>query len=510
MQPEGETMQPKARTEIGTVAPLVPTNAMVRRLFSEMERRGLRYCHWKSSIRLEDALSGDDDIDLLVDRRDAPSFYAAIVAIGFKLAVSRTGIGHPGVFHAFALDEETARLVHLHAYFQIVSGDSLVKTYRFPIESDLLEHTRFLYGVRVPAAEAELVLFVIRIALKHAGIVETLLVSRDYHTVSRELAWLQAQCDMAITQSLCAAWFPGVNKDVFAGLMGAIADERAVLRRVWLGRKVARALKDLRRLSAPAAAANRAKRLCGLAFARFRRRKDLALHSGGAIVALVGPKAVGKSTLGSALSIGLGEHLDVCRIHAGKPPASGATFAIRLLVPVARRLFPQERPGEYEKSARRQAKHYSMLYVLRMAVLAYDRRRLLRKALRSATAGTIVICDRYPSTTVGAIDSMQFDADAHNNCNSATKRRLMDLERKLGEDVPPANLIIRLVAPLATSIRRDAGRNKQGGPDADAVERRRSLEMHAEFGSTPVVHIDTEQPLDESIRAVMRAVWCAL
>lgn len=487
--------------------PGTSVNPIVRSMLIELEKRGLRYCHWKSNMRLEDALSGRDDIDLLVDRRDALGFQSVLSELGFKLAVSLAGIGHPGVFHAFALDPHEARLLHIHAYSQIVSGDSLVKTYRLPIERELLENTRQMQGVRVPQVEAELVLFAIRIALKHSSLAEIAMVNRHYAGVIDELAWLRQQCDVDDAAALCSHWFPSIDPRLFHALLDAIQTDRSVMRRIWLGRKVATALHGLRRIGRMSAAVDGVKRIGALASARLSRRRDLALATGGAIIALVGPKAVGKSTLGSELQKRLGEHLDVQLIHVGKPPATGATYMFHLAIPWARRLFPKERPGEYEKPERREAQNPSLIYVLRMAILAYDRRRLLRKALRAATAGTIVICDRYPSLTPGDIDSMQFAVAQQEMAGSSLKRGLMRLEERLCRDLPPAGLVVRLLAPLATSLRRDFERRKEGGPNADAVERRRNLEMNGEYGKTPVVHIDTDKPVDTAIREVIRAIW---
>jgi len=101
-----------------------PSKAAIRSLFNSLEQKGVRYCHWKSNIRLEETLAAAEDIDLLVDQRDAQLFHAALLENGYKLAQSRSGIDHPGVFHALGLDEASADLGHVHAYFQIVSGDS--------------------------------------------------------------------------------------------------------------------------------------------------------------------------------------------------------------------------------------------------------------------------------------------------------------------------------------------------------------------------------------------------
>jgi hypothetical protein len=496
-----------APAESDHAAPTVMSKAAILSLFRSLEQKGVRYCHWKSNIRLEATLAAAEDVDLLVDPHDASPFYAALLENGFGLTQSRSGIGHPGVIHALALDERSAELVHVHAYFQIVSGDSLVKSYRLPIERSLLKHTRYLHGVRVPTAEAELVLFALRIALKHVEPVEILMAQRDYRSISAELSWLRAAADPERSAELCTAWFPRIEAVLFRQLLDAIEIKRAVARRIVLGYRVAWRLRGLRRLNPILATVSRLRRVLSLLAQRVQGRSDLVLQTGGTIVALVGPKASGKSTLGQVLVTRLGEHLDVRRIHAGKPPATALTLLPRLVVPAARFLLPGERAGEYERPERRRERRYSLLYVLRMTLLAYDRRKLLTRAMRAATAGSIVISDRYPSRSVGSIDSCCFDEQALAKCNSRLKRWLMNRERALYKDLPSPDLILRLVAPIETTLERDARRLKQGGPDAKALRRRWELEGRCEFSGTPVIQIDTDQPLHATVRAAIGAVW---
>lgn len=492
-------------TELG-----ISGKAAIRRLFNSLEQKGIRHCHWKSNIRLEETLAAAEDIDLLVDQRDAWLFHAVLLEHGFKLTQSRSGMGHPGVFHALGLDHASADIVHVHAYFQIVSGDSLVKNYRLPIERFLLEQTRYLHGVRVPTPEAELVLFALRIALKHTSPIEILMANRRYRTVSKELRWLREAANAGRAEGLCAAWFPSIDPPLFRELLNAIEAERALLRRVVLGWRIARRLRGLRRLSMVSGAVSRLWRVLSLLVKRLRRRGDLVLQTGGMIIALVGPKATGKSTISHALATRLGGHLDVLPIHAGKPPATVLTLLPRLLVPAARHLFSNERAGEYQKPERRREKQYSLLYVLRMTLLAYDRRKLLSRALRAASSGSIVIADRYPSESVGAIDSCCFDEVALANCSSALKRWLMNRERALYKGLPKPDLLLCLEAPIETTIERDARRVKQGGPDAAAVRRRWELESRTDSSRTTAIKIDTSRPLEETLRTAIRAVWSTL
>jgi hypothetical protein len=86
----------------------------------------------------------------------------------------------------------------------------------------------------------------------------------------------------------------------------------------------------------------------------------------------------------------------------------------------------------------------------------------------------------------------------------------MSKERALYKGLPKPNLVLRLAAPIETAIERDAGRLKQGGPDAAAVRRRWELENRPRFSATPVIEINTDRPLDETVQTVVRAVWSAL
>ncbi len=482
----------------------------VRRLLASLDQMGVRYCHWKSNVRLEESLAGAGDLDLLVDRQDAARFQVVLLENDFKLTVRGTGSGHPGVFHAFALDPDRARLIHVHAYFQIVTGDSLVKNYRLPLEETLLANTRRLHGVPVPTAEAELVLFVLRIALKHTSLAELLLVRRGYSAVPLELNWLRTAADARAAATVWQAWLPDAPAGLFHDLMEAIADPRAVVRRIRLGRRVARHLSRWRRLGPLAAAASQTWRVAALVLERLRRRRGLIPPAAGVIIAFVGPKAVGKSTLIAAVVRCLGQHFNVRQVHVGKPPGTALSLVPRLFLPVARRLFPRQRSREYENAERRREKRYSLLHILRLTVLAYDRRALLRRCWRHAAAGSIVITDRYPSASVGAIDSSRFDDAALAQCGSRLKRWLMEAERAFYAGIPHPRLVIRLSAPIETTVRRDAERDKEDGPNSAAVERRRQMETENEFPGARVITVDTNQPLDETLKAAMRTVWMAI
>ena len=477
------------------------------RLLLGLEAEGVRYCHWKSNVRLSGTLSGDEDIDILIDRRQAERFQSVVSAQGFKLARSRLGSDYPGVFHAIGLDETRGELLDLHAYHRVLSGDSFVKTYLFPVAEALLQGDARHLGVRVPSAEAEYVIFILRIALKSLAPVEIWKCNLHYDEVIEELAWLRARADRSRAAALCSELFPSVDDALFRKAEAAIEERGALLRRILIGIVLSWRLRHLRRLGPVRGLLAHVARLFTYALARFQKRRDGVPRAGGVIVALVGPKATGKSTISNALAKRFGKHLDVVQIHAGKPPPTLLSALPRLFVPLARRLFPAERLREYETPERRKSRQYSLFYVIRMTLLAYDRRKLLLRAHRRSAAGTIVISDRYPSQQVGAIDSSCFDDAAVVLAGSRIKRRLMKWERRLYRDLPRPDIVLQLHAPIELALERDGSRIKEGGPDAEAVRRRWWIESDVDFPDTPLEPIDTQLPVEQSVLNAMNAVW---
>ena len=474
-------------------------------LFAALNSSGIRYCHWKSNIRLEDSLTGIEDIDLLVHPSDAQVFQRVINACGFKLAVSRLSMGHAGVFHALAWDDASSRMLDLHAYHQLVSGDSFVKSFRFPVEHDLLARTTSSMGIRIPDPTSELVLFLLRVLLKHISIVEIVKVNRHYEECTDELSWLLQRSDLTEAKARLNDWFPLIEVPV-EQLIACVA-KGSVAGRAAMGMRVAWALRHQRRLGHVAAFLSRVTRTGKHYFVRARSRRNLSLLSGGAWIALVGPKGTGKSTLAGLLAKGLGKNLDVRTIHLGKPPATWLSFVPRLLLPAMRKAMPFERLREYEKPERRVARRYSNLFVIGKLLVAYDRQRLLMRSMRAVSSGTIVISDRCPTTNSTGLDGSAFDDLAVSRARSPFQRWLMERERSIYRRLPRPRIVLRLGASLDTALERDRSRRKPGGADPIAVKRRWKLESEAEYAGSIVCPVNTDADVEESLRAAFACVW---
>ena len=95
-------------------------------LLSEFDRKRIRYCHFKSNDMLHLALTGVGDLDLLVDFDDVDPFQAILADRGFFAAIDTLAITTPYVFHYYGLDMDDGQMIHLHVYFQLITGGSIL------------------------------------------------------------------------------------------------------------------------------------------------------------------------------------------------------------------------------------------------------------------------------------------------------------------------------------------------------------------------------------------------
>ncbi len=487
----------------------------IRMLIEVLNTNGIRYCHWKSNLALAESLAGQTDVDLLIDRQDASLFRTILSQLCFQPAIVNGVESFPSVEHHFALDEESGRLIHVHAYFRVISGESLTKNYRFPIEEMLLQNTREVDSVRVPIKSAELVVFTLRMMLKHTSLLELILVARYWKQVEREIAWLLETGSIDETKRFVNCWLPSLDTDLFAECIAALKAPAPLLRRIILGHQLRSQLSLYNRHSIIRAWLGGIKKFSLMLFRRLTRSKlSMVPQSGGVVIAFVGSEATGKSTLLAEMKGWLGEHFTVEQIHAGKPKPTILSAVPNLLVPALRSLLPTYRSTRVETRyvsktpSEKSQKDYPLIFAIRAALLAYDRRSLLTRAFSQAANGTIVLCDRYPSLQNGAPDSPQLSHWPVSSNGSSVRRLLAQIEARWYREIPPPDLVIYLSAPLEVTVSRNATRGKK--EPEDYVRWRHARSSNLEFGKTPIYKINTDQPLDQTVLEIKKAIWNAL
>ena len=487
----------------------------IRELIEKLNNNGLKYCHWKSNLSLTQALSGKTDIDLLIDRMGADSFRTIMSQLCFRPAVANEVSSFPSVEHFLALDEESGELVHVHAYFRVITGESLVKNYRLPIEAMLLNNTREMQSIRLPTKSAELVVFTLRMMLKHTSLIELFMLSRDWKNVKPEILWLLEDDPVDESLRLLTHWLPPVDADLFSECVQSIKSQASLFHRIALGLRLRSSLRIYARHSSLSAWWNGIKTFLLMGIRSIiRSERGMSPQSGGAVIAIVGPEATGKSTLLSEMRSWLSEHFAVTQIHAGKPKSTLFTFLPNLLVPALRFLLPGFRSSRIEteraseEHVQSSTKVFPIISAFRSVLLAYDRRALLARAFAKSSNGAIVLCDRYPSLSPGSPDGPQLSLFPIPEDKYPIQAKLSRIEKKIYEEIPPPDLVVLLTVPIEVAILRNRNRGKF--EPEDFVRLRHAQSSSLEFEKSNVFKINTDQPLDKTILDVKKAIWNVL
>src|SRR5256885_11077918 len=155
---------PSERPALLTAAP----KSLVIELGEALERHDVLYCcQWKGSWKKRRWMSGQGDIDLLVERGTEPHFTAVLEQLGFRRATPPWEARVAGMESCFGLDRATGRLIHVHVHYQLLTGGLWTTIYRLPFERGLLDSPVYPHVFRPPAPGFELLVFAIRLGQRY-------------------------------------------------------------------------------------------------------------------------------------------------------------------------------------------------------------------------------------------------------------------------------------------------------------------------------------------------------
>jgi thymidylate kinase len=449
------------------------TSALIDRLVETLNDSGVVYCHWKSNFSLIQALNGEIDLDLLVDRKSLSQATIVLLNLGFKPAVVKWGPDTPTVSHYYGFDLQIYELIHVHLFCNVLTGESFVKSHLLPFEAMLLENTYSIRKVKVPSKSAELALFTLRMFIKYGSMLDIIYLYRHLEEVKAELNWLLSGSSQPEAVGLLKQYCPVIDELLFTRCINTLKGPCSLAEKILLAHRVRRCLGLYKKYTSLRQGLTYAQLLLGQLQRRLRgNKKNKILDAGGAVIAFVGPEATGKSTLVAETKRWLSQVFSVAAVHAGKPPSAWLTLPLNLVLPLMRSRLPRWRTSRLEghgsatRPNRSQSKVEglsSLIYALRAVTLAWDRRRLLRQVRRAAANGDIVICDRYPSEGVGAMDSPRLQENSSKGgLVLAIYNWLARLEGRLYQHMSPPDVVLRLSVSIETAKKRNHERIKPG------------------------------------------------
>ena len=137
-------------------------------LFHDWNDSQILYCHWKSNEHLKEGLSGETDLDVLVDVKDKTKAEALLKKNGYMRCIPQYGSVFALVEDWIGYDSRQGKLLHIHLHYRIITGHKGYKEYQLPWEEEVLK-TRIYqkeYGVYISSPDYEIVTLYTRFVLK--------------------------------------------------------------------------------------------------------------------------------------------------------------------------------------------------------------------------------------------------------------------------------------------------------------------------------------------------------
>lgn len=153
-----------------------------------------------------------------------------------------------------------------------------------------------------------------------------------------------------------------------------------------------------------------------------------------------------------------------------------------------------------------------MFYAIRALTLAWDRYRLLQKVYRAKAQGDLIVCDRYPSEQIGAMDSPRLkEKTGKKGLKASLFNTMARQEHRLYERMPAPDIVIKLHVSIETAKKRNSARvgGDRDNDDFLEVRHRYAHEWH-KSGTKHIFKISTEVPKSESILNIKKAIWESL
>lgn len=483
---------------------------IVRNLLNELNNNIL-YCHWKSNEHFKDALTGKDDLDILINRSQYGQLVNILQKLKFKRFYVPNARSYIGIEDYLGFDYETGKLVHLHLHSQLVIGEKHLKGFLLPIEQRILKNRRWddKYGAYLSSYFDELLLLIIRTGMKtrKRDIIKNNLLSG---TTKDEFLWLKDKC---------VEFGSSLKEQTWLTERLANRIEKIYITEIatWNDANRLKCLlyKDLAPYSQGNKSYNTLRRnyreLLRIILEiekRYLKAKNILTRrrpaTGGVIIAFLGSDGAGKSTAIKEIYNWLFQFMDVRFFYLGSGDGRSSVLRkpLKFLLKIAQKKGFVKKSNNFnnEKLAAVENKKLVGMRKLWVYTLSKERIRKLKAASRCRMRGFIVLTDRYPQNEYDGL------------CDGRRLRKQGGISEKMEEkcfriaEMCPPDLAIKMIVPPEIAVAR-----KPGEIDIETSRNLTERVKHIKFSDrTCCTEIDSGQSQETVWLNIKRAIWEAI
>lgn len=464
-------------------------------LFEELRSKKISFCNWKGHYNLQSYLEGRGDLDLFVLNDHRLRFEEILKRNNF-INVSSFQASHDSIEHFIGLDNYSGKLVHLHVYFELVTGESYTKNYKLPLENFIVKNIVYDGKLAIVNKEAALTIFLVRYFIKIGSLYGLLQFYRDQEKYLNELKYIgivdvkndlkELNISLEYLKNLHKIFF---NKSFIAHFFASIRFKRKIRsykKRSFLSYYIYIISNIFSRV------------LNRLILKRKKQLKE------GVVIAVCGLDGTGKSSLVTSLEKVFSNHISTKKLHLGRPESSILTLPFNFILLTYKKIRSSLIKKENFLGQENLSKKQSLAFVMRSLVLGFDRLEQAKKAQYYKRKGYIVICDRYPGMLTGKMDSPRI---TNNPKEDFINRIFRKLETTMYEKIPPADVIFYLKAPVEVAVDRNNKREKADKESEEEIRHRYLINSEAVFKTIDSKNIDATNTIKDVFLDVQSIIW---
>jgi thymidylate kinase len=438
----------------------------VKTFIQEIDTLNIKYCHFKSNEHIDAAVSGDTDLDILFDYNHYDRIKELLLKHGFVKFNTVWFVSYPYVEDYIAIDE--GKVIHIHAHFKLVLGESKVKSYILPWDEEILKNRVYMdeYGIYASNPIDEMLLLIVRTAFKLPNQSINYDKKRDVIDARREFEWLKNRVSKEDINNLAVVKFGkgiihstekiyevNINYENIKSFYDFAKSELDKFRRYsYIQSKI---IKYSRRFVQILA-------LVKKKFNIFQSIKNHRTPNGeGVVVAIMGADGSGKSTQVKMVKNILSKKMDVRYMYmgSGNGPASWHRDILKLIKNI---LMKNKNKNTHTVSKNKNKKpNKSILkivfHVLYSLSLAFEKKSKLKKIRSYKNKGMIVLTDRYPQTQINGFNDGPLLSEYRFSKNIILRKiaKFEQIQYKYAEIVYPDIVIKLLTDPNVLHKRRE-------------------------------------------------------
>lgn len=483
----------------------------IHKVLEAFDRHSVLYCHWKSNEHLQEALSGDTDLDILFLPEQRALVDRVLNECGVKRFRSVPLMQYNAIEDYIGFDEDTIKIWHLHTHYRMTMGEKHLKGYTITPWGKHIINFRILdtSGIYVSCPEVELVLLLSRMALK--------LRIRDFgQKIGKddmaEYYWLLERCNKKELYSHSVSMLGQNGAELLYKLCDGNLSKKNQLRQ--LRKNVLKELRCYTGYSSAGSRFMRTKREFFWLYGGIKRRLNMnsctpyrrISPAGGSAIVFLGCDGAGKSTSLDYVKNELNKKIDVKTIYLGSGDGTSSLFRKPMKL-VAKKIGGKglghavEKEYRENKSISLKSRLYSVAKLLWAVTLAHEKKSKLKEMTKARNNGMIVLVDRYPQTqNPGYSDGPLLTR--YLTSKNGIKKRIAQWEfsiYKSAENNMP-DLMLKLTVPTEIAVERK--------PEMTAEEiNQKKKAVLAMNTALRVKEIDTSCPMNDSLRMIMHEIW---